>query len=135
MSEQSDDFGPNSYLVGNTFVFGDREFEVFVLHDGISYWFDPLAKNEALKSDPNLIIMAAIFDGPQRKFLSQIHGEWTVKAEIPESDLCEIREQLSPRYWGDCSQDFEMEKRLDAILEPIFWNKVNPQLSVPIKRD
>ena len=134
MSEHSDDFTPNRYLVGSSFVFGGREFEVLILHDGFSYWFDPFAKNEALKANPDLVVMAAISDGEQRKFLSEIHDEWTVKAPVPEADLREICEDLSARYWADCTNDFDLDRRLDEILEPIFWSQVNPQLSVPVKK-
>lgn len=136
MSEQTDDFGPQCYLVGTAMMFGGREFTITVGHDGFSYWFDSFAYHQALKSDPGLVAMSAIPDSDERKFLSQIYDEWTVKVEVPEMELREMRDHLAPRYWSDDSdKDFGLGKRLKEILEPIFWRDINSQLSLPITPD
>ena len=131
MKETND--AQQDYLVSFPFMFGSRALDVTVGHDGFSYWFDSFAQVDAVKRDPDLILKAAFLRGERLKYLDQIRDEWTIKALVPEVELREIREVLSPRYWADsCDHDWDLEKRLKAILEPIFWKDVNPQLSVPI---
>lgn len=134
MIEQTPDFDRESFLVSTFMVFGGREFDVTVTHDGFSHWFDPIAKNRALEADRDLILKAAIFRGKELAFLHRIHDEWTVIAKVPDADFAVIRDDLSHRYWTEnWGEDFDA--RLDAILDPLFWSGVNPQLSVPVVRE
>jgi len=132
MTENFDQFGPEHHLVSTCFDYGGREFLVTVEEDGFSYWFDPIAKNAASKLNRNFVITAAIDNGSQqRKDLDRIYDEFTVKFLLPEAVFTVIRDELSPLYWQDEIPN-EFEQRLDAILEPIFWEHVNPLLSPPI---
>lgn len=133
MSEDAPDFDHESFLVSTFMVFGGREFDVTVMHDGMSYWFDPLAKNQILAADQELTLKAAIFRGKELKLLQRIHDEWTVSAKVPDDGLAMIRSDLTHRCWSD-NWGSDFDKRLDAILEPIFWKEINPQLSVPVSK-
>jgi hypothetical protein len=131
MSEDAQDFGPENYLINTSFIFGGREFTVTVKHDGISYWFDSQIKNEVEKNNPDFRLNVLCKNKPATQYLERIYEEYTLTAPVPEAGLRQIREELSPRYWADEPADDEV---LDAILEPIFWENVNPQLASPIEK-
>jgi len=119
MSEQ-----PEDHLISTFFDFGGRSFSVVVRHDGFSYWFESSVIN-----DYRQIMFTAKFKSNDAKLLSSIESEHTLRAPVPAVELRIIREELSPLYWAETPAD---DKILDAILEPIFWKHINPQLSPPI---
>ena len=112
MIEEEPDFDHESFLVSTFMVYGGREFNVVVAHDGFSYWFDPLSE----------IQMPASRDFPE---------EWTVRAKVLDDAFVVIRDDLSHRYWSNnWGKDFD--KTLDAILDAIFWRDINPHLLDPV---
>jgi len=133
MIPHSEDFGPQSFLVSTVIPFGDREFEVVVMHDGVSYWLDPAAKHRELENDPHFVLKARLGSETARRKLVQIQEEYTISAPVPEEGLQIIREELSPAYWA-AEMDEGFDERLDAILIPVFWEHVNRFLETPIER-
>ena len=106
------------YLVLTGFTFGGRDFRVVVKHDGLSYWTDRSAVGSILDSD-----------------FHRMAGEHTVQAPVPDGDLREIREQLSPLFWLEDHEIDEadakrVDQRLDEILEPIFWEHAATYFSI-----
>ena len=115
MIEETPDFDHESFLVSTFMEFGGREFNVTVTHDGFSYWFDPHADNQ----------MAATKDFPE---------EWSARSKVSDEAFAVIRDDLSHRYWSEkWGENFD--KTLHAILVPIFWADINPQLSAPVSRE
>ena len=129
MNEDTRDFGPENHLISTSFIFGGREFTVTVKHDGISYWFDSQIINEVEKNNPDFQLNVLSGKKSANQYLERIYEEYTLIAPVPEVGLRQIREELSPRYWADEPAEDEV---LDAILEPIFWKSINPQLALPI---
>jgi hypothetical protein len=130
MSEHSHD-----YLVSSSLAFGRREFVIKVGHDGISFWTDKMEGRKAIDKKPARSI-SEIFDPIRFATNSRIYDEYTYQAPVPEADLKRIRDELSPRYWNEetLPYDFDLDRQLDAIFEPIFWGQINPQLSRPCVR-
>ena len=104
------------------------------MHDGYSHWFDNFRKKEVLRANPGILIDAATGDENIARHIAHLHDEYTLKALVPESGLRIIRNELSPAYWSDAMEGMpDFDQRLDAILEPIFWQHINPQLSPPVE--
>lgn len=131
---------PQDYLVSTCFDFGGRDIGVTVEHDGFSYWFDRTGAKRAIQKKSDVSRLAAFFgDKESAEYVSRVDDEHTIRVPIPEADLKLIRDKLSPQYWADSEsgndKNFELEKALDKILEPLFWEYVNPLLSPPCTRD
>jgi hypothetical protein len=112
------------HLISTFLEFGGREFSVVVTHDGYSHWFEI-----SMMADYRHILFTASLDRNDAKLLSMLESEYTLKTVVPEDGLRVIREELAPQYWAETPA---ADKILDAILEPIFWRAINPQLSPPI---
>jgi len=130
MSEHSHD-----YLISTAIYFDAREFVVMVDHKGVSFWTDKAEGRKVIDKKPVRNVWE-IFDRTRFATNMRIYDEYTYQAPVPEADLKRIRDELSPRYWNmeTLPHDFDLDKQLDAILEPIFWEQINPQLSRPCIR-
>lgn len=129
MSEQ-----PHDYLVSTYFSFGGRSIVVRVEHDGFSYWTDESAARNRFQETGKSGIDILAGDHQAARQLSQIYDEHTIRVEVPEEALRLIQEDLSPRYWSASADDADLDNKLDEILEPLFWEQVNPYLSPPCTR-
>ena len=125
---------PTNYLISTCFDFGGRGVSVTVGHDGISYWFDESEARRVIQSKKDVhVILAACGDAKSRDYISRVYDEHTIEVPVPEDGLRIIREELAPNYWADIFPD-DCDERLDAILEPLFWEHVNQYLSPPCSR-
>jgi hypothetical protein len=125
---------PHDYLVSTCFDFNGRSISVTVEHDGFSYWLDESSARRLNQKEQNSTKFLSGDEQAGRRW-SRIYEEHTIQVAMPEDSLKVIREELSVRYWADtCDKDFDLEKRLDAILEPLFWEYVNQYLSPPCTR-
>jgi hypothetical protein len=127
MSEHHD------YLVFTGFKFGGRHITVKVEDDGFSYWMDDTSYRKTSHESGLSGIDAMVGDEGVARKMRNIRGEHTIKVEVPAEGFREIRDVLSPAYWAE-ADDADIDKRLDGILEPLFWEHVNPYLSPPYAR-
>lgn len=133
MSEHFNDPSSQDYLIGTSFIVGMTEFDVFVGHNGISYWIDENARYEEIQRDPSMVFGSIAGIEECRKKYINYEEEFTIEAPVPEEDLEKIKYDLSPKYWND-QTDKHTDEELDKILEPIFWNHINPYLPNPLKK-
>ncbi len=117
---------PKDHLISTFLSFHGREFSVVVTHDGWSHWFEV-----SVISEYRHILYTASVSENAAKHLASVEREHTVRAQVPEAGLKLIREELSPRYWAEHPSADDI---LDAILEPVFWQHINPQLSPPMEQ-
>jgi hypothetical protein len=128
MSENSQD-----YLISTCFDFGGRSISVTVEHDGFSYWLDETSSRQLIQQTGKSGLDVLMGDENAASLISQIDHEHTFQVPVPEAGLKVIRQELSPNYWADIFPE-GCGERLDAILEPLFWEHVNPHLSPPCSR-
>ncbi len=126
-------FGSQSYLVSKCFNFRGHSMSVIVEHNGCSYWVDNTAARRAIQQDGRGVqLIDAVLGNPAAtKYFDLVRHEFCVEVPICEAHLKEIREELSARYWAEEENDPFLERRLNAILKPLFWAHVNPYLSPP----
>jgi hypothetical protein len=122
------------YLIATSYDFDGRDIWVKVTHDGYSHWTDKTPQHELEKKQPGYTLLSYVFRGKPARVLADLEAKHTHRALIPDDDLHIIRNELSPAYWE--SEDIpnyppEFSERLDKILEPIFWEQINPLLLPP----
>jgi hypothetical protein len=113
--------------------FGRREFSIYVDHEGKIYW-DDVTQRRSQRSDGSrcLELRALVGDVNAKKRLESEVENYTIHFDLPEDVLSKIEvaaEMLEAGTWTT-----KHEEELDAVLEPLFWENVNPYLEPPLER-
>ena len=95
-----------------------------------------IVRHQRIMSETLDYLIGTCFDIGARSFSVLVahdgFGYWTdeaagvtVRVAVPESVLREIRDELSARYWADCENDFDLNRRLHEMFMPLFWEHVS----------
>jgi len=126
------------HIISTCYCFSGRDIRVIVGHDGISYWLDHTSSQPHLQGGPeaNDRLSAILGDESARRKVANVESEYTIAVPVPEAGLEMLRDQFAPYYWDESLPvDFDLDDGIDSVLEPLFWEHVNPYLNPPCTKE
>jgi len=113
--------------------FGKRSFSIDVDHNGIIYWDDVTQRRENRpEGAKDLELRTICGDTNAAKRLHSEIDNYTI--QFPLSPKLFSRIEQAAKLFHAGTWTFEHEAELDTVLEPLFWEYVNPYLEPPLKK-